>query len=350
MSRARNIKPGFFKNEVLAEMPFVYRVLFIGLWTHADREGRFEYRPRRIKAELFPYDELSVEDGIAALVDGGFLHVYEAAGKEFVQIVNWGKHQAPHHKEVGSVIPPPPGHLDRVCEGYFPLNNSIRQRIYARDGRVCRQCGATHGLSIDHITPITKGGNSNDDNLQVLCLICNARKNNKIPSKADAKAMHKPCMDEAPAMQEAPCPTDSLIPDSLIPDSLIPDSVERAEPRAATTAVEAWQTIRQFAGYAPGQCGNAADPRLQAAVDAGVAVAEFAAVAHEASTHDPPKPFGWVIATAHGRHRDATKPGANHANRPQRSRVGLADRHPRPAARDDYDGDAIPGAAVRIHA
>lgn len=216
MSRARNIKPGFFKNEVLAEMPFVYRVLFIGLWTHADREGRFEYRPRRIKAELFPYDELSVEDGIAALVDGGFLHVYEAAGKEFVQIVNWGKHQAPHHKEVGSVIPPPPGHLDRVCEGYFPLNNSIRQRIYARDGRVCRQCGATHGLSIDHITPITKGGNSNDDNLQVLCLICNARKNNKIPSKADAKAMHKPCMDEAPAMQEAPCPTDSLIPDSLI--------------------------------------------------------------------------------------------------------------------------------------
>ena len=253
MSRARNIKPGFFKNEVLAEMPFVYRVLFIGLWTHADREGRFEYRPRRIKAELFPYDELSVEDGIAALVDGGFLHVYEAAGKEFVQIVNWGKHQAPHHKEVGSVIPPPPGHLDRVCEGYFPLNNSIRQRIYARDGRVCRQCGATHGLSIDHITPITKGGNSNDENLQVLCLICNARKNNKIPSKADAKAMHKPCMDEAQAKQGAPCPTDSLIPDSLIPSEAIASGASApGEPEqvkgvpAAAAADPIWHTGLAF--------------------------------------------------------------------------------------------------------
>ena len=54
MARARNIKPGFFKNELLAEMPPETRLLFMGLWCLADREGRFEDRPKKIKMELFP--------------------------------------------------------------------------------------------------------------------------------------------------------------------------------------------------------------------------------------------------------------------------------------------------------
>jgi len=39
MARSRNIKPGFFKNDHLVELPFEYRLLFAGLWTLADREG-----------------------------------------------------------------------------------------------------------------------------------------------------------------------------------------------------------------------------------------------------------------------------------------------------------------------
>ena len=54
MARARNIKPGLFSNEVIAELPAFDRLLFIGLWCLADREGRLEDRPKRIKMELFP--------------------------------------------------------------------------------------------------------------------------------------------------------------------------------------------------------------------------------------------------------------------------------------------------------
>ena len=46
MARARNIKPGFFRNADLVEMPIEARLLFIGLWTLADRSGRLEDRPR----------------------------------------------------------------------------------------------------------------------------------------------------------------------------------------------------------------------------------------------------------------------------------------------------------------
>ena len=51
MPRARNVKPGFFKNELLAECEPLARILFEGLWCEADREGRLEDRPRRLKAE-----------------------------------------------------------------------------------------------------------------------------------------------------------------------------------------------------------------------------------------------------------------------------------------------------------
>ena len=54
MARARNIKPAFFKNETLVELPVETRLLFIGLWTLADREGRLEDRPKRIKMEIYP--------------------------------------------------------------------------------------------------------------------------------------------------------------------------------------------------------------------------------------------------------------------------------------------------------
>ncbi len=65
MARARNIKPGFFRNAELVELPFEARLLFIGLWTIADREGRLEDRPKQIKMEVFPADNVDCNQLIA---------------------------------------------------------------------------------------------------------------------------------------------------------------------------------------------------------------------------------------------------------------------------------------------
>lgn len=110
MSRARNIKPGFFKNEILVELAFEHRLLFVGLWTMADREGRLEDRPTKIKMELFPADSVDVDGGLQALHDNGFVQRYEADGKRFIQVLAWGKHQNPHMKEAKSMIPAPGEH------------------------------------------------------------------------------------------------------------------------------------------------------------------------------------------------------------------------------------------------
>lgn len=105
--RARNLKPAFFKNEDLAELPFEYRMLFQGLWCLADREGRLQDRPKRIKADVFPYDDVDIVAGINALAEGGFLTRYAVDGRNYLQISNFVKHQSPHVKEAASTIPAP---------------------------------------------------------------------------------------------------------------------------------------------------------------------------------------------------------------------------------------------------
>ena len=107
MARSRNIKPGFFKNEDLAECEPLARLLFAGLWTVADREGRFEYRPKKLKIELLPYDDCDIEKLIGQLEAHGFVHLYEAEGRTIGYLPTFSSHQTPHHKEEPSKLPPP---------------------------------------------------------------------------------------------------------------------------------------------------------------------------------------------------------------------------------------------------
>jgi hypothetical protein len=111
--RSRNIKPGFFKNDTLAELDFAGRLLFIGLWGLADREGRLEDRPKKIKAEIFPYDDVNVDSFLGELAKRSFIIRYEAGGERYIQIVNFDKHQNPHPREAASTIPAPAG----SCQG-----------------------------------------------------------------------------------------------------------------------------------------------------------------------------------------------------------------------------------------
>lgn len=106
MARSRNIKPGLFKNEILGESDPIYSLLFVGLWTIADKEGRLEYRPKKIKAEIFPYRfDLDVSLALAWLKHESFITVYGIDEDSYIQINNWRKHQLPHHKETDSTIP-----------------------------------------------------------------------------------------------------------------------------------------------------------------------------------------------------------------------------------------------------
>ncbi|MDY2968818.1 MAG: HNH endonuclease [Butyricicoccus pullicaecorum] len=66
------------------------------------------------------------------------------------------------------------------------MTKKLREAIKARDNYTCCNCGnSTHVepnllLEIDHIIPVSKGGRTEESNLQTLCWKCNRAKSNKI--------------------------------------------------------------------------------------------------------------------------------------------------------------------------
>lgn len=171
MGRSRNIKPGFFTNDELVELPFEYRILFAGLWTIADREGRLADRPKKIKLDIFPGDDVDCVAGLNALVSNGFLERYEIENKKYIQVLNWHKHQKPHHKEAASQIPAKP-----------------EMKVIESEGEIKKEEIKHHAQPLDE------------------------------PSTAHESGMDESCMVQANFMEIASCPTDSLQSDSLQSD------------------------------------------------------------------------------------------------------------------------------------
>lgn len=92
-----------------------------------------------------------------------------------------------------------------MSKGSATISLTKRMRVYERDNFTCQECekhvsrertleiieGArkrdgrfprSELLTIDHIYPRSKGGHSDDSNLQTLCYECNMRKANKVVS------------------------------------------------------------------------------------------------------------------------------------------------------------------------
>lgn len=65
---------------------------------------------------------------------------------------------------------------------YIP--DTTRRLVWERDGGKCCQCGSESEIEYDHKIPVSKGGNSEQDNLQLLCRSCNRRKRVKLATQA----------------------------------------------------------------------------------------------------------------------------------------------------------------------
>ncbi len=102
--RIRALKPGFFKNEDLCGLSPWHRLCFEGLWCLADREGRLQDRPRRIKAEIFPYDDLNMDLLLWDLTRAGFIRRYVQASQPLIWIPTWENHQHPRADEAASEL------------------------------------------------------------------------------------------------------------------------------------------------------------------------------------------------------------------------------------------------------
>jgi 5-methylcytosine-specific restriction endonuclease McrA len=68
-----------------------------------------------------------------------------------------------------------------------------RRTIYRRDNYTCQYCGCRPGseeLSIDHIVPRSRGGQTSWTNTVLACVKCNSRKADKLPEEVGFKRPH----------------------------------------------------------------------------------------------------------------------------------------------------------------
>src|SRR4051812_9670848 len=121
-TRNRFVKPEFLKHGLLfdveqrSQLPI--RLAFLGVWMLCDREGRFEWKPREIKADIFPY-EGSVES-MAAILEhlraNGFVVQYTVGGRVYGWVPRFKVHQYINPQEAASKLPPPPPDVVRQWE------------------------------------------------------------------------------------------------------------------------------------------------------------------------------------------------------------------------------------------
>lgn len=125
----------FFLNEQVAALPFECRLLFIGLWTQADREGRLEDRPARLKASLFPYDPINIEAALDCLRTAGLIIRYVARGQQIIAIPTWHKHQQPHIREADSDLPELEHETSTVLAPVEPLRKGREGKGREQEGK-----------------------------------------------------------------------------------------------------------------------------------------------------------------------------------------------------------------------
>ncbi|MDI7599458.1 hypothetical protein QMS71_22555 [Cronobacter sakazakii] len=191
MARSRNIKPGFFTNDELAECSPLARLLFAGLWTIADKEGRLDDRPKKVKALVLPFDNVDCDELLQQLHDRKFIQRYQVQDGAYIQITNWKKHQNPHCKEAPSEIP-------EYCEA----DEKQEEEQVKED----------------------------ESTMQVQCN--NSANESQVTDKYQAQLEHSASTVQEPVENNLnPADSFNLIPDSL---TLIPDSVVNTQAADAT--------------------------------------------------------------------------------------------------------------------
>jgi hypothetical protein len=106
VARLRTVHHEVALDDRLAECSWPARLAVVLLPTIADRDGRMRDNPKKIKAQIFPFDDgLDVDAVLDELAKVERLERYNVNGTRYLQLANWDDQQRPHIREAKSTIP-----------------------------------------------------------------------------------------------------------------------------------------------------------------------------------------------------------------------------------------------------
>jgi hypothetical protein len=111
MARKRMLSPDIWESESFSSLSDLAKILFIGLISLSDDEGRGKANPSYIKSMLFPYDEnrrvADVKSALSEIARCTSTQFYNVNGNEYYCLTNWEKWQK-IDKPSKSKLPAPP--------------------------------------------------------------------------------------------------------------------------------------------------------------------------------------------------------------------------------------------------
>jgi hypothetical protein len=112
------IKHDLYMDEEIAKCSIPARYAFPAMWTIADRLGRLEYRPQKLKAMIYPYDDVDMAALVEELISARAVIKYEVDGRSYLEIRTFVEHQHIAAHEAASKIPAPEsnGHVGKCTE------------------------------------------------------------------------------------------------------------------------------------------------------------------------------------------------------------------------------------------
>jgi hypothetical protein len=157
MARTRYLKPEFFRDAKVLKCSPLARLLFAGLWTVSDRDGRVADDAEQIKLDILPGDSVKVDELLGELTAAGLIERWVVDGTRVIGVRGFAKHQRPHTNEPASELPEKPrqsadsGHVTRT------RTKNARERVTPSSTSTSygQSTGGAGGeIAPDNVTPI----------------------------------------------------------------------------------------------------------------------------------------------------------------------------------------------------
>ncbi len=111
MPRIRTVKPYIWSDEAIGRVSRDARLLFVGMVTQADDDGRLVATASALIGAIYPYDDLSskqVERWRDELQQAGLVVLYQVGRAVYASLVGFSKHQRIQKRQPSSLPAPPP--------------------------------------------------------------------------------------------------------------------------------------------------------------------------------------------------------------------------------------------------
>ncbi len=137
-----------------------------------------------------PLCRVNIKRAIALLVMG------KAEPLDFTSEAQWQVHSP-------SLILSVPAHIRLTiasAERIWKVPPVNRREVLRRDHYTCQYCYCSKNLTLDHVIPLSKGGQHTWDNIVTACEQCNQRKSDRTPLEAGMPLCTKPKAPVHPAV------------------------------------------------------------------------------------------------------------------------------------------------------